>query len=534
MTTRQHLAPDIRAFPSDLSLVLCLLAATVLTGDLFYSLWMAEMQAPLDCTVGQVINCPKDAGAVFSGTVKHLTVLLLPGPTAYQIVAFRRIQRSTPVAETPIRGGTRAVQRLVLEAGLRREPKVMVDPKLRAGAYVTGLVGGPPFLMLGPELLALRGKDESSRRIFEAVVRHEIAHLQGNDRQLYTVMTALRWSNLHAGAFIAFAVTLDPPELGRAATLVQILLLIVLGELITRAYLRFREHHADLHAGLADRDGLMTALHTDDSGAAVKLQTWLRHHPVGRERLDVLEVPGRILASSPGLVFLGATTAGVLLATLQDMLTRFYGPRDKLFSPFLCGLLVGLGLTVFLAFTLWRHQWYAGTTNVVRIVSTAVLAAAGIPAGTWIAPYTQVSGYGISGFPLAPSALAALIVGMLLLCGWLTLLGALWFRGDPHAERIPQFLRLAVPSACVFGGWMFIVLWTWVNVLRRVMVTCSIPEYTCVSTAPERDVAALITRVFGPGPIMTIVALVALVVPLSIWSWNALRSPARARERLRK
>ncbi|MCB5909255.1 M48 family metalloprotease [Streptomyces pinistramenti] len=534
MTTRRAPGLDIRAFPSDLALLLGLLAATVLTGDLFFSLWLATLEAPMDCPIGQFTHCPRDALAVFTGTCKHLMVVLVPGLTAYQFVAWRRIQRSTPLTEAPFSAGTEAIRRLVQEAGLWREPTVMVDPALRAGAYVTGRIGGLPRLMLGPELLALSGKDAASRRIFEAVVRHELAHLHGTDLQSYAVMTALRWSNLYAGLFTTFTWTLQPDELGGAPTLVRILLVVLLGELIARAYLRFREHHADLHAGLADREGLVAALRAAHSGTAVKLRSWLRHHPMGSERLDVLEVPGRILASSPGVVFLGATTAGVLLATFQDMLMRFYGPRDKLFTPFLCGMLVGMGLTVFLAFTLWRHHWYAGTTTVVRTVSTAVLAAAGIVVGTWVAVYTRGSGEGISGFPLAPSALAALVGGMLLLCGWLTLLGSLWYRVDPYAERIPRFLRAAVPAACVVGGWLFVVLWTWAVALRGVLLSCSGPEFTCLSPAPERDVAASVVRIFGPGPVMTTVVLVAWGVPLVLWSRHRLGPSAKARADLRE
>ncbi|MFD3524216.1 M48 family metallopeptidase [Streptomyces sp. NPDC058653] len=522
----------IRAFPSDLALMLGLLAATVLTGDLFFSLWLADREAPMDCAFGQFMNCPKEAGAMFSGTLKYLALLLGPGPLIYYVATLRSVQRSMPLADAPFTGATPAVRNLVREAGLQREPTVMVDPNARAGAYVTGGFLWPPLLMLGPELLAMREKDEHSHRIFEAVVRHEIAHLRSGDLRSYAVMTALRWSNLLAGAFTAYVLALSPGELGGFPTLVRIVLLITLGELIARAYLRFREYHADLHAGLADRDALMAALDAQGEGTEAKLRSWLRHHPMGGERRGALEVPERILASSRGIVFLGGTTAGVLLATLQDMLLRFYGPRDKFFSPFLCGLLVGLGLTMFLAFTLWRHHWYAGTTSVMRTVSTAVLAAAGLLAGTWTALYTRGSSFGIFGFPLAPSVLTALVVGMLLLCGWLTLLGAQWFRVDPHAERIPRFLRVAVPSACLLGGWLFVVLWTWAVLLRSATLLCSQPGHTCTSAAPEL-VTAFITGRFGPGPVLVAVVFVALAVPLAIRSWNLRKPRADACECLR-
>ncbi|MFD8543228.1 M48 family metalloprotease [Streptomyces sp. NPDC059649] len=520
-------ALDIEAFPSDSSLMLTLLVATVLTQDLFFALWMATLQAPVaELCMGSSLNCPRDPSAMVSGTINYLLMLLTPGLVIGLHTSRRRQRRSTPLAETPFRGVAEAVESLVREARLSREPTVMVDPRLASGAYVTGQ-RGRPLLMLGPELLVLREQSDHGRRIFESVVRHELAHLRTGDLQAYNVLTVFRPSNLFAGAFIAFAMTLD--VLNRNSTpaamvvaLARVVLLTLLGELIVRAYLRIREHHADVHAGTTDPEGLLAALGAlgaeadgGDGAGAARLRSWLRHHPMGTDRLGVARTPGRVLASSPGRVFLGATVAGVLLPTLQDMLLRFYGPRDNFFTPTLCGLLVGVGLTLFVGFTLWRHQWYAGgPARLGRSALTGVIVAAGVVTGSWLALYTRVSGYGLSGIPLAASFLAALAAAAVLLCGWLTLVGAQWFRGDPQAHRMPRFLKLAVLPACLLGGWLTAGIWTWGVVLQGVLTGCSTEGYACRTDSPELDVARGVTGFFGPGPVLVTVVLIALAVPL--------------------
>ncbi|MFF2852962.1 M48 family metalloprotease [Streptomyces sp. NPDC058001] len=492
---------DIREFPSDLSLMLGLLVVTVLTQDLFFALLMTSTQ---------------EIGSIFG----YLMSVLLPGFLTGMHINRRRWRRSTPLAEAPFHGAIEAVQRLVQEAGLSKEPSVMVDPRLRSGAYVTTL-GSHPLMMLGPELLALREKGERGRQIFEAVVRHELAHLQGADHHTYFWLRVLRLSNLYTGAFMVYGATLD--ALGHNvspwqlfAAVVRVVLLTVLGELIARAYLRIREHHADLHAGLTDREGLLAALHSETSGAnkdgTGKLRSWLRHHPMDTERVGVAEAPGRVLASSRGRVFLGSTVAGVLLPTLLDMQLRL---SPNLSAMIVCEAIAGAGLTLFVGFTLWRHQWYAGTAGLARSAATAALVAAGMVTGSWLALYTRISDSRMSGFPMAPSVLVALLGATLLLCGWLTVLGAQWFRGDPRAERMPRFLKLAVPSACVVGGWLIAMVWTWAVFLQTVAASCSMDGYVCLSDAPERDVAAGMARLFGPGPVLVMVVLIAVGVPLA-------------------
>ncbi|MFJ1744841.1 M48 family metalloprotease [Streptomyces sp. NPDC088116] len=501
---------DVRAFPSELSLLLALLAASVLTNDFFFAYWLASL------------GTPAGTGEVF-GTLSNLNQVVAPGLLAFALVSRLRIRRCVPLEETPFREATRTVRQLVGGAGLRRAPKLLVGRRLRSGAHVAG-PPARPSLVLGPELLALHDKGGEPRRVFEMVVRHEIAHLQAKDISLYFLMTLLRWSNVYAGLFMVFALTLDLGNGFVSGTelllvVVRVLLLMTLGELIARAFLRLREHHADLRGGTADRDALITAMRAGTAGAATgRLGAWLRHHPLGAERLGVAQAPGRILASSPGRLFLGATVAGVLFETLQDMLRRITDGETQRATPILCGVAVGTALTLFLAFGLWRQHWYAGGTGPVRLTVSAVVLSVGVVAGTRIALYTEVSLFSEAGAPLAPSLLAALFCGTLLLCGWIAALGTVWHRRDPRAQRMPRFLALAVPSVCVVGGWVFALLWTWAARLQGVRLGCSAPENRnvaiCLSPTPERDIAAAVFETFGPGPVLVLVAVVAVGAPL--------------------
>ncbi|MGS2590580.1 hypothetical protein [Streptomyces hebeiensis] len=523
---------DVRAFPSDLTLLLLLLAASVLAGDFFFARWLAESRAPVDCSGASyaagnlVASCPKDAGAVFTGTLTVLVQVLLPGIAGFAFASRLRIRRHVPLETSPFRGAAETVRALVAAAALPASPTLLVGQRLRAGAHVAG-PPGRPHLVLGPELLAMHDKGGSARRVFDVVVRHELAHLQARDLWLHFMVTVLRWSNVYAGAFALFTVILDLGY-GNGATasdllaaVSRVVLLTLLGELIARAFLRLREHEADLRGGAADREALIAAVRGGVAGqGTARLGAWLRHHPLGAERLGVALAPDRILASSPGRLFLGATVAGVLFETLQDMLRRTADAAGKPATTLMTGVAVGLPLTLFLAFALWRHHWYAGRTGPGRLVATAGVLTVGVVGGSHLALFTQVSGFSEAGYPLDPLLLAGLFCGLLLLCAWTTALGALHHRTDPGATRMPAFLTLTVPAVSVVGGWLFALLWTWAARLQGVRLGCAAEENRavplCLSGSPGRDIAVSVVETFDSVPVLVVVVLVAVAAPLLI------------------
>lgn len=94
----------------------------------------------------------------------------------------------------------------------------------------------------------------------------------------------------------------------------------------------------------------------------------------------------------------------------------------------------------------------------MRPLLTAAALLVGLVIGSHLPLYTQIFDQAPIDIPIAPSVLLALAMGTAGLCWWPDALGTSWRRTDPGASRMPVFLRYAVPSACVVGGWLFAVL----------------------------------------------------------------------------
>ncbi|WP_283137000.1 M48 family metalloprotease [Rhizohabitans arisaemae] len=496
-------------------LLLILLTAAVGLNTVFFALWLGGLQAP-----------PGDAGEAAFATFRNLQWPVTMGLFVYSMVSWARHRRVLPLAGTPFAEVEGLVNSLMADAGIRRTVTVRLGPRIGGRAYVVGLPRRP-FLVFGPELLALWLKDEGSRTLFTAIARHEVAHLRSRDLWSYTLVTMLRVVNVCTGAFVLFALTLNatvarnenlPFELPTAVA--RVIALIVVIELVARVFLRAREHDADRYAAEGSLEPIVAALRDSSStSAAPVLRGWLRRHPTrGVRRMALLE-PERLLESSPGQVFLGACTGGVFLVTLQDMLLRFTPSASHGDTPIATGLIVGIPLTLFVAYTAWRDTWYAGLTGGrPKTLVTAAVLSAGLVVGSYAALYTRVSGYGDTGIPLRVSTILGVAAGALLLCGWLSLVGSTWFRVDPAGASLKRFTGFSVPAAAVVGGWVFAVVWTWSARLRGILLGCGAEEFrdhpVCLSPTPEADILGTV-----PGLVLSpwlAVAAVAAALPITV------------------
>lgn len=218
--------------------------------------------------------------------------------------------------------------------------------------------------------------------------------------------------------------------------------LVLLAELIARTFLRVREHHADLRAAESGTAVLIAAVAGGSDVPAAR--HWLRRHPGGHARVAILEKSGVLLAGGPGQLFLGAATAGVLLAAL----------RRAVDDPALAGLTVGIPLAWFSALVLWRSAWHTVSTG-ERTNPLAFAAAlfAGLVIGSRLAPLGSTPA-----IPLSPPVLAACAVSAIGLCVWLHALGMARARRDPGAARLDRFLYGAGLCVAVVGGWLFSTL----------------------------------------------------------------------------
>ncbi|PWK89138.1 peptidase M48-like protein [Lentzea atacamensis] len=494
-----------RALPSEMILLLLLLAVTVLLNVLFVANWLSGLE--------------RGGAGTF---LQKLQMLLTPGLAVYGIYAAIRIRRSTRLSETGLREADKAVADLVLEVNPPRRVDVRLGKRLGGRAYVTG-PPRKPIIVLGPELLALHAMPGQRKAVFDAVVRHELAHVHAGDLWWYQLATVLRMANLSTAFFALLVLWLDV-LLDRGditsflVSTLRLAALTLLTELIARAFLRAREHAADQHAAEFGVEGLLAAVqaHQTEQTRSV-VRTWLRRHPGADERSQALTNPMRLLASPIGQVLLGGAAAGAAFVTLQDLLLS--GSTDDRATPIITGVVIGIPLTLFAAFYLWRASWQEDR-NRLRPLLTAAALLAGLVIGSHLPLYTRIFDQAPIGIPIAPSVLLVFALGTSGLCWWLDALSTSWRKSDPSASRMPVFLRFAVPSACLAGGWLFAVLWTWSARLRGVHLACPLEEAKstpiCQSSTPQSDIALKVAADFGFTfwSILTLLVIAAtLVVP---------------------
>lgn len=501
-------ARDVRAFPSEMTLLLGLLIVAVMLDSVAFVYFF---------------SLPNDTS--FSAITGGLLAVVLSGLITSAVINNRRRRNTVPLRNSPFPDAAKSVEKLVHEARLRIAPKLLFGANLGNRAFVTGKAN-KPYLAVGPELLALYGKNQQTRQVFEAAIRHEIAHLDSKDLWSYYLVTVLRVCNIYAGIggvnYLAVRTEVDRDVVW--LEYVRIMLLVLIVELVARAFLRAREHYADLHAARGDLQGLLAALTSER--LELEQQTrgwrpWIARHPSRARRLAMLREPGGLLALSPGYLFLGATFAGVALQTVQDILLRLTNPDIATTIPMISALLVGMPLTVFVAFYIWRETWHAAwLCRAPRTFMAAGGVAGGLLLGSYLAPFTiMATEAGIeSGIPLAWTTMLTLVAGMFALCYWLAALGAGWCRRDLDALEIRWFHWFAVPVASFVGGWIFVVVWTWCVVLMAFEFACgqeaarTVPN--CALRNSELQIAQGMITQFGDGSMFVVlpIAVGALVL----------------------
>ncbi|MFI9311625.1 M48 family metalloprotease [Streptomyces triculaminicus] len=504
---------DEQYLPSDMPLLLSLLLAALLLQVSLYAEWWASLAS----------SPPERDITLTAVTVYPLVQLLGTGVAGYFV--RKRARQYGELQERDFRNAAHTIDRLIEEARLRTTPAVLVGKRLAASAQVIGRTSRP-VLLLGPELLDLHGKGAQHDRTFSCVVRHELGHLQARDLTLYRLATVLRTSNFFActtlisvlvfASFLHVTAAVYPARLA-----LQAVMLVVVGEAVTRAYLRLREYHADLRAACMDRETLLDVLASRNSGgvkALDRVSTRLRSHPTPADRLRMLHSPIRLMAWSPWHLFLAALVSGALLSSLDNLSVKFW-QRPQ--APVIYGGAVGAVLTLLLSLMFWRHKLHAGTTGMRRVLVTAAILVTGLAAGSNL---VGVSSYrdaiflnDFTGVPLTVTTLYLLTVGILLLCSWLALLGAVLFRRS--REGIPGRAPLVACTlvAALTGGWILSVLWTWVARLRALSNLCTSGPFMtwppCRPGFAEGITAAEIADSFGAGPVLYVVVSALIGLP---------------------
>ncbi|MCJ0869712.1 M48 family metalloprotease [Streptomyces sp. AP-93] len=340
-----------------------------------------------------------------------------------------------------------------------------------AMASGTDLLGLRPYLALGPVMLALGSKDEEEEQelanSFDAIVRHELAHLRNRDIPLHNLATGVRWANgaqvlAVVPVSLVFGILDGRWELIGSAGGALLFALAV--ELMVLEFYRAREDYADQRAAQYGENGaedLAWALYDDRTGPRHKrpVNRPFEHpphlfspHRPSRQRASLIRDPAPLLRFSPGYALLAGFLVGALLATVPHALSVWYdyGPaKDGIVIA--TAALAGAPLGVFAALGMWRHTRNSEAAGrPPQPLRQAGLLALGVLVGTALTPYGSDS----AGIPLAPLPLISLFACCTLLTCWPWAVARAVSAPSrtPRASHAGYLLLLTVGAALVGTG----------------------------------------------------------------------------------
>lgn len=226
----------------------------------------------------------------------------------------------------------RDLEAVAAAAEVRPMPAVYVDPLAGSANAVAFGRDGRPVLMMDAGLVRLRTVD---RRRYDAILRHEFAHI-GNRDITITYATVALWRVFLAVTLVPFLIWLvnavhdqvaGPSMLtGEIAFLLHQLafavVLIVLAYLARSDVLRTREICADLASHSDGRDLAQYETENADTAGRAKRLTrsflglW-RAHPSWRLRAALVDDPARLFALAPLPMFLIGLATGIIGGHLE-------------------------------------------------------------------------------------------------------------------------------------------------------------------------------------------------------------------------
>lgn len=366
---RPRLSPF--AFPSDTTFRFGLLIAAVLGANLYVWQWIASTsRSPEEHLSGTraCLDVATQGSDAFSSCVSQLyryQVSWMLGGTAGLLAAAIALLLAAPLWITRrrrLRPLTRADAPAVVDrvAALAREqglepPRLFWNP---LDASSGGTAFGHPgrySISIGAGLVVRHTTD---RAAFDAVLRHELAHIRNRDVGV-TYLTISVWYAFLLVAVAPFLVTLlDQGEI-LAGVSWRIAVLALLVYLTRNAVLRSREVYADLRASVPDgRDGalrrVIEGMPTSSPGLLARLRSV---HPPPAARLAVLDDTRPLFPLGAVAAFAAGLAATIAYDSVVQLLSTFVDEPFDL--RFIAGLvLVPLAAGV-VGVAIWREAFAA-------------------------------------------------------------------------------------------------------------------------------------------------------------------------------
>ncbi|MFJ3213660.1 M48 family metalloprotease [Streptomyces flaveolus] len=466
-------------------------------------------------------------------------LLLVGAAVLFGVLPLWKARRSrvVPLEAVDPDGQLRArIDLLVTQTGLRKTPRVVVDPAAAtAGAVVFGSTRRPVLCLHGG-LLAVHRADPVR---FRAVMLHELAHIANRDITL-TYATVAVWR-------VFFLLVLVPALLwegyqvyeditaGSGPYLDRDVLLAVLTaapvHLARSEILRGREIWADLTAlrWTADPRGWPTAV-TRPAGAVRRTLRRLaglwNTHPHISLRQEALADPEPLFRVSALMVFLtGATACTVHIHLLNNVAP--YGTATT-FRSLTAALLPAVLIAAGVGIALWRAVAYAVLTGAP--VASGAVPGAWLGAGMSAATVVAGTGMGAQWIPARPWMLLVPVAVGAVVGAWSTRCADLWTRTWRGRTLRPALLTGQTGIVVVLAAWL--VWWYsygdayltgFPGVPAEGVARWATARYP--TTAPPEDVLALpglmlapVLDGFAAVPLVAVGAALLWVVPLAAWA----------------
>lgn len=497
--------------PSSTSLRMVLVAVALVVSGLFVG--TALYNAIDDSWTARIVGCvaadPVDVGAqlacqapaererVLAASGAAVALVLLATVVVLVMPAVLSRRRKLVAADPRYAQALQAVAAMAAAEGVPT-PRVLVGPPAKVVApFCLGRPGD--YRIALPRKLALGG----GAPLFQALVRHELAHIAQNDvalswlaRSLWYVLAVL----LALPVVVTAAYDGDPVFALEILWRSAVLLLVVF--LVVRALLRAREFDADLRAARAPGvhdvlDGALAGQPAEPGG----WRAWCRWHPSAARRRAVLADP----AASVALTWMDGLTVGFLAALTLPIVTgiasaALLGLGVAGLSALVGTLAVGPLAGATLGIGLWRQalvtpRAHRGATAPVAmgVLLGAALGGLGSLAGVDVAPDPPVAvPLALGGAAVLTGGFAELVVRGSRATGYLLPAGAgavattalLW------AAQNAELLTAA-------GGWLLLSAWmTTAGTLLVPLIATGMLAAAAVAVRPPRG--ALLVG-FGAG-----------------------------------